>query len=55
MAAWLNEHEDAIRVVPEKPYGMEGMIPEIGIRHKGTKVIEDNSDYGQFYSRRWSE
>lgn len=26
-AAWLNEHEDAIRIVPEKPYGMEGMIP----------------------------
>ena len=26
-AAWLNEHEDAIRVVPEKPYGMDGMIP----------------------------
>ena len=27
-AAWLNENEDAIRIVPEKPYGMEGMIPE---------------------------
>ena len=27
-AAWLNEHEDAIRIVPQKPYGMEGMIPE---------------------------
>ena len=27
-AAWLNEHEDAIRIVPKKPYGMEGMIPE---------------------------
>jgi hypothetical protein len=26
-AAWLNEHEDAVRVVPEKPYGMDGMIP----------------------------
>lgn len=26
-AAWLNEHDDAIRVVPEKPYGMDGMIP----------------------------
>ena len=26
-AAWLNEHEDAIRIVPEKSYGMEGMIP----------------------------
>lgn len=27
-AAWLNEHDDAVRIVPEKPYGMEGMIPE---------------------------
>ena len=26
-AAWLNEHDDAIRIVPKKPYGMEGMIP----------------------------
>lgn len=26
-AAWLNEHNDAIRIVPEKPYGMDGMIP----------------------------
>lgn len=31
-AAWLNEHEDAIRVVPEKPYGMDGMIPENWIK-----------------------
>lgn len=27
-AAWLNEHENAIRVVPQKPYGMDGMIPD---------------------------
>lgn len=27
-AAWLNEHEDCIRVVPKKPYGMDGMIPD---------------------------
>lgn len=27
-AAWLNEHEKALRIVPEKPFGMEGMIPE---------------------------
>lgn len=26
-AAWLNEHKDVIRIVPEKPYGMDGMIP----------------------------
>lgn len=26
-AAWLNNHENAIRIVPEKPYGMDGMIP----------------------------
>ena len=26
-AAWLNEHDDTVRIVPEKPYGMEGMIP----------------------------
>lgn len=31
-AAWLNENEDAIRVVPKKPYGMEGMIPKGWIR-----------------------
>ncbi len=31
-AAWLNEHNDAIRVVPEKPYGMEGMIPKEWIK-----------------------
>lgn len=27
-AAWLNEHEDAIRIVPARPFGMEGMIPD---------------------------
>lgn len=27
-AAWLNEHENAIRIVPKKPYGMERMIPK---------------------------
>ncbi len=27
-AAWLNEHENAMRIVPEKPYGMAGMIPK---------------------------
>lgn len=27
-AAWLNEHKNAIRIVPERPYGMEKMIPE---------------------------
>src|SRR5699024_1012753 len=26
-AAWLNEHDDADRIVPERPYGMEGIIP----------------------------
>lgn len=26
-AAWLNEHNDAIRIVPQKAYGMERMIP----------------------------
>lgn len=26
-AAWLNEHEHAIRIVPQRPYGMPGMIP----------------------------
>ena len=31
-AAWLNEHDDAVRVVPEKPYGMEGMIPDKWIK-----------------------
>lgn len=31
-AAWLNEHEDTIRVVPHKAYGMEGMIPESWIK-----------------------
>jgi hypothetical protein len=27
-AAWLNENENAIRIVPKKPYCMDGMIPE---------------------------
>lgn len=27
-AAWLNENKDAIRIVPSKPYGMDGMIPK---------------------------
>ena len=27
-AAWLNEKENVIRVVPQKPYGMNEMIPE---------------------------
>lgn len=27
-AAWLNEHKNVIRVVPEKAYGMDGMIPD---------------------------
>lgn len=27
-AAWLNEYENAIRVVPKRPYGMKEMIPE---------------------------
>lgn len=31
-AAWLNEREDAIRIVPKKPYGPEGMIPETWIK-----------------------
>ena len=31
-AAWLNEHDDAVRIVPERPYGMEGMIPNGWIR-----------------------
>lgn len=31
-AAWLNEHEDAIRIVPQKSYGMEGMIPDEWIK-----------------------
>lgn len=26
-AAWLNENDDSIRIVPQKPYGMDGMIP----------------------------
>lgn len=31
-AAWLNEHTDAVRIVPAKPYGMDGMIPESWIK-----------------------
>lgn len=31
-AAWLNEHENAIRVVPNKAYGMDGMIPNNWIK-----------------------
>lgn len=31
-AAWLNEHKDAIRIVPSKPYGMEKMIPSKWIK-----------------------
>ena len=27
-AAWLNEHEDAIRIVPAKPFGIKEMIPD---------------------------
>lgn len=27
-AAWLNEHEDAIRIVPDKAYGNDHMIPD---------------------------
>lgn len=27
-AAWLNEHEDALRIVPERAYGNKDMIPE---------------------------
>ena len=31
-AAWLNENEHVIRVVPEQPYGPERMIPSDWIR-----------------------
>lgn len=31
-AAWLNEHENALRVVPEKRYGNAHMIPESWIK-----------------------
>lgn len=31
-AAWLNEHENAIRIAPKKPFGMEGMIPKVWAR-----------------------
>lgn len=31
-AAWLNEHEDAIRVVPARQYGQSEMIPDTWIK-----------------------
>ena len=31
-ASWLNENENAIRIVPKKPFGMEGMIPNEWIK-----------------------
>lgn len=31
-AAWLNEHEDAIRVVPAKPFGIKEMIPDTWVK-----------------------
>ncbi len=31
-AAWLNEHEDAIRIVPAKAYGINRMIPDTWIK-----------------------
>lgn len=31
-SAWLNEYEDAVKIVPEKPYGMDGIIPENWIK-----------------------
>lgn len=31
-AAWLNEHEEAIRIVPEKQYGIKEMIPDSWIK-----------------------
>lgn len=31
-AAWLNEHQDALHVVPKKPYGNKDMIPKSWIR-----------------------
>ncbi len=27
-AAWLNEHEDAMCIVPAKPFGIKEMIPD---------------------------
>lgn len=31
-AAWLNENNSAIKIVPQKPYGMDGMIPNEWIK-----------------------
>lgn len=31
-AAWLNEHENAIRIVPKKPFGNKYMIPDSWIK-----------------------
>ena len=31
-AAWLNDHKEAIRIVPEKAYGMDGMIPDSWVK-----------------------
>lgn len=31
-AAWLNDFEDATRIVPKRPYGMKGMIPQNWIK-----------------------
>ena len=39
-AAWLNEHDDAIRVVPEQPYGMDGMIPDMWVKLR----VDSNSN-----------
>ena len=33
-AAWLNEHESALKIVPERPYGMKDMIPDGWIKIK---------------------
>lgn len=42
-AAWLNEHNDAIRIVPGKPYGMDGMIPDDWIKIAVSKNESDTS------------
>ncbi len=31
-AAWLNEKDDAVRIVPAKPYGPKGMLPDSWIK-----------------------
>lgn len=31
-AAWLNEHENAIKCVPQKPFGIKEMIPESWVK-----------------------